>query len=80
MLPVWPECHVSFYQRPIALLIQDLRTGGGWFDPLLVQYSFIGLATGFISLAVNCFDNGVVRKQPLAWKEYCTEHWLKELQ
>ena len=33
----------------------DLRRGGGWFDPLLGQYSFQGLmiviATGFISLS-----------------------------
>ena len=30
--------------------------------------------------AVRCFDNGYVEKQPVAWKEYCVEHWLKELQ
>ena len=26
---------------------------------------------------VRCFDNGYVGKQPVAWKEYCAEHWLK---
>ena len=30
-------------------------------------------------LAVRCFDNGYVGKQPVAWKEYCVECWLKEL-
>ena len=30
--------------------------------------------------AVYCFDNGYVGKQPMAWKEYCVEYWLKELQ
>ena len=30
--------------------------------------------------AVCCFDNGYVGKQPVAWKEYCEEYWLKELQ
>ena len=30
--------------------------------------------------AVHCFDNGYVRKQPVAWKEYCAEYWFKELQ
>ena len=30
--------------------------------------------------AVHCFDNGYVGKQPLGWKEYCVEYWLKELQ
>ena len=29
---------------------------------------------------VHCFDNGCVGKQPVASKEYCAEHWLKELQ
>ena len=30
--------------------------------------------------AVCCFDNGYVGKQTVAWKEYCAEYWLKELQ
>ena len=30
--------------------------------------------------AVRCFDNSLVGKQPVAWKEYCAEHWLKELE
>ena len=30
--------------------------------------------------AVHCFDNGYVGKQPVAWKEYCAEYELKELQ
>ena len=30
--------------------------------------------------AVRCFDNGYVGKQPVAWKEYCSEYRLKELQ
>ena len=25
---------------------------------------------------VECFDNGHVGKRPVAWKEYCVEHWL----
>ena len=29
---------------------------------------------------VRCFDNEHVGKQPVAWKEYCAEHRLKELQ
>ena len=43
----------------------------------------IVIATGYIysSLtAVHCFDNGCVKKKPVAWKEYCAEYWLKELQ
>ena len=30
--------------------------------------------------AVHCFTNGYVGKQPVDWKEYCAEYWLKELQ
>ena len=28
----------------------------------------------------HCFDNGYAGKQQVAWKEYCAEYWLKELQ
>ena len=31
-------------------------------------------------IAVRCIDNGYVGKQPVAWKEFHVEHWLKELQ
>ena len=30
--------------------------------------------------SVHCFQDGYVGKQPVAWKEYCVEYWLKELQ
>ena len=30
--------------------------------------------------SVSCSDIGYVGKQPVAWKEYCGENWLKELQ
>ena len=30
--------------------------------------------------AVCCFDNRYKGKHPVAWKEYCGEYWLKELQ
>ena len=29
---------------------------------------------------VQCFDNGYVGKQPVAWKEYCVENWLTHYQ
>ena len=43
--------------------------------------------TGYIASYVTwnqrgtslCVDNGYVRKQPVAWKEYCPEYWLKEI-
>ena len=57
--------------------IADLRTGGRWFDTRLSQYFFQGL---MIVIAVRYLDNGYVGKQPVSWKEYCAEYWLKELQ
>ena len=56
------------------------------FNPRLGQYSFRGLmivtATGFIPHCCPhcCFDNDYVGKQPVAWKEYCSEYWLRERQ
>ena len=29
---------------------------------------------------VDCFENGYVGKQPVAWRENCEEHWLQKLQ
>ena len=79
--PVPAEPHRSVCSVP------DLRTRGRWFDPRLGQYSFRGLmiviATGFIPLSpLSCvyMDNDYMGKQPVAWKEYCAEYWLKELQ
>ena len=41
----------------------------------------IVIAIGFFPLAaVQCFDDGYVGKQPVAWKEYCAVYWLKELE
>ena len=65
--------------------VAHLRTRGYWFDPRFGHYSFRGLmiaiATGFIPLTtIRCFHNDYVGKQPVAWKEYCAEYWLKELQ
>ena len=61
--------------------IQDLRTGGRWFDSRHCQYSFRGLIEVHSSLtAVHCFDNRYVGKQPVAWKELCVKYWLKEPQ
>ena len=30
--------------------------------------------------AVHCFENGYVIKQPVAWRDYCMEHWLTHYQ
>ena len=62
--------------------VQNLRTGGRCVDPKLGHYFCRGLmmviATEFTPLsfiAVHCYDDGYVGKQPVAWKEYCVKHW-----
>ena len=49
----------------------DLRTGGCWFDPWLVQYSFQGLmiviATGFIPLSLLSVVSTVVMWESSQW-------------
>ena len=73
----------SFSAKPHSSVssIADLKTGGCWFDPRLGQYSMQGfmivIATGFIPLSLLSV---VLGKQSVAWKEYCAEYCLKELQ
>ena len=67
--------------------IQDLRAVGRWFDHRLglslffprIDDSHCVRIHSFLT-AVQCFDSGYVGKQPVAWKEYCAEYWLKQLQ
>ena len=56
--------------------VADLRTGGHWFDPRLGRYHFDRIESSLT--AVLCFDNSYVGKQPVVWKEYCAEYWLKK--
>ena len=66
--------------------VEDLRTGGRWFDARLGKYFFPRIDDSHCDrihsslTAVRCFDSGYVGKQPVAWKEYCTKYWFKELQ
>ena len=66
--------------------VADLWTGGRWFDPLLGPIFFPWIDDNhwdriYSSLtSFRCFENGYVGKEPVAWKEYCAEYWLKELQ
>ena len=73
-------------QSPVAQLVV-LRTGEQevasrsppWpiFFPT-IDYIHLDRIHSYLT-AVCCFDNGYMGKQPVAWKEYCAEHWLKEL-
>ena len=65
--------------------VADSRREGRWFDPcsanILPKIDDSHCDRIHFSLsAVRYFDNGYVGKQPVAWKEYCAEYWLKELQ
>ena len=47
----------------------------------ILKHTGLGHRSGFIPLiAVRCFDNGYVEKQPVALKEYFEEYWLKKHQ
>ena len=64
--------------------VEDMRKGGRWFKPPIQPTFFLRIDDchcdrihSFL-IDVHCFHNGYVRKQPMAWKEYCAEHWLKK--
>ena len=63
--------------------VLDLRTGSRWFDPPAQPIFFPRTDDShcdrihFSLITVHCFDNGYLGKQPVAWKEYCAEYWLK---
>ena len=69
------EPHWSVCSNP------DLRTGGRWFDPrpkfsARINDSHCDRIHPPLT-TVHCFDNGYEGKQPVAWKIYCGEYWLK---
>ena len=77
---------LTLYAEPHSSvgIVADLRTGGRWFDLRLDQFFFSpGIDDSHCNkihsspTAVRYFDNGYVGMQPLAWKEYCAEYWLK---
>ena len=69
------------YIIQVVDLSEDLKSGDGWFDPRLNQYSFRGLmiviATGFIPLSPLSIVSTMVNvgKQPIALKKDCAEYW-----
>ena len=63
-----------------------MRAGGRWFDPPArpifsprINDSHCNTIQSSLT-TVQCFDDGYEEKQPMAWKEYDAEYWLKELQ
>ena len=64
----------------------DLISECGWFDTRFGQWSFRGLMISHCDRihssvsVVHCLDIGYVGKQPVAWKKYCAEYSVKDLQ
>ena len=62
--------------------LEDLRAGGRWCEPPVRPIFFPGIDDSHCDrfhsslTAVRCFNNDYVRKQPVAWEEYCAEYWL----
>ena len=80
---IWNYNSVTILPEPHSSVgsVADLRRGSGWFDPRLglprIDDSHCDRIHSSLT-AVHCFDNGFVGKQPVAWKEYCAEYWLKD--
>ena len=60
--------------------VADLGTSGRLFDPRLMTDDSHRDKIHSSLIAVRCFDNGNVGKQPVVWKEYCGALVKKELQ
>ena len=89
---LFPQCFQSFRNNlnhlsqaePHSSIgsLQDLSTGGCWFDPKAWPIFFPWTDDSHCNrihsslITVHCFNNGYVGKQPVAWKkEYCTKYW-----
>ena len=79
-------CH--FGPRPCSSFttMEDLRTEDRWFELLAQPVFFPRIEDSHCNrihsslTAVHYFNDNFVGKQPVSWKEYCAEYWLKEFQ
>ena len=64
--------------------VKDSRVGGRWFESPDVCLFFLKTNDSHCDkihsslIVVHCFDDAASGQW--LWKEYCEEHWLKELQ
>ena len=64
----------------LSLQYRRFENRGHWFEPSARPvFLMIVIAIHSSRTAVRCFDNSYVGKQPVDWKEYCAEFWLKDL-
>ena len=77
---------LSLSPNSLVVSIPDLRKGGYWFDPpaRLIFFPWIDDShcdrIHSCPTTMLCFSEDYVGNQQVAWKEYCAEYWLKELQ
>ena len=63
--------------------VLDLRAGSRWFDPKVRPKFFPRIDDSHSDkihsplTAFDYLDNVYVGKQPVAWRKYCAEYWLK---
>ena len=74
-------CFLLKLPSPIAQSVLQTSEQESLVQSLAQPISFPRIDDSHSSVtAVHCFNNGYLGKQPVAWKEYCAEYWLKELQ
>ena len=67
--------------RSSVASVEDLRTGGRWFEPPAWPIFFLRIGESHCNrnhFSHHCpyfFSNSYVGQQPVAWKEHCAEYW-----
>ena len=93
VVPIRPVCSqhpnckcqefCQLYQNLCSILVLGIGVPILRFNPHPCKFLLGGLmivSARYSFLTVNCsFSNGYVRKQPLAWKEYCFEYLKRRL-
>ena len=89
LVQLWDALHQSNHNywpspRSSGGTVEDLWKGSHLFKPPARPIFFPRIGDSHCDMIhssrCHCFDDGYVGKQPIAWKEYCAEYWLKELQ
>ena len=85
-------CYLFVGRSPVTQSRRRLENGSRWFEPSAWPiFLMIVIAKGFIHCScinsiltsiyrIRLLNDGHVGKQPVAWKEYCAEYRLNELQ
>ena len=76
ILAIFDDCPLCQAQIPQSVE-QDVAGLNLWLSQYTFRGSVVVIATGLQQnlTAVQCFSDGYVVKQPVAWKEYCVEYY-----